>query len=318
MIPSRAQVKSRFLGLLDDDAGKVFTETVFAQAFGEAYDALFTALLVGQVPRIKNIIVVVVAPGTTSLTPGSAGISDFADYQMLRERLTGSSELFRRLESRETLTQRTQADRLLEFVWRWDTFYFVGATTSRDLEITYESSGTAPTDDGSLIGVDSSLTFLANYSAGVAGQRKGYDEIADRCWKVAVGSRYNDGVIGGELFRLLQSKVRSEQKTQIAPRPFSTQRRNVPRMVPFIAAQQPQGVSTAPTQFSLSAGTITGTVDGSNSVFYLAYPVSSVVVILNGATLTPGLHYTFSANQLTFVAPYVPQAGADILVEGWL
>lgn len=303
--------------MLDDDAARVFTEAIFAQAFGEAYDALFTAFLVGQVPRIKNIAVVTVTSGTTSLTPATAGIADFADYVQLRERLTGSGNAFRALEPVEQLTQRVATDRLLEFVWRLDTFYFVGATTSRDLEITYESSGTAPTADGTSIGVDASLTFLSNYAAGVAGQRKGYDEIAQRCWSLAVGPKYDQGTMGGELFRLVQAKVRSEQKTQIAPRPYTTQRRQ--RMAPFIMAQQPSGVGRgAPTQFSTATGTITGSANGSNPLFILAFPVATVNVYKNGILMTIGTDCTFGANLVTFLGGSIPGMGDVITVEGWV
>jgi hypothetical protein len=319
MIPTRAQVKARFLGLLDDDAAKVFTEPVFAAAFGEAYDAMFAAFLQGQVPRIKNIVVVQVAPLTVSLTPATAGITDFADYIQLRERLAGSTELFRVLESREQLTQRAQTDRLLEYVWREDTFYFVGATTMRDLEITYESSGTAPTDDSTLIGVDGSLTFLSNYAVGVAGQRKGYEDMAQRCWNLAVGPKYNEGIAGGELFRMVQARVRSEQKTQIAARPFTAFRRGLPGWrQPYIAAQQPQGIAMAPAQFSTASGTITGTMDGVNTLFYLSYPVATANVYRNGMLMTAGTDYNFGANVITFLAGQIPISGDTITVEGWV
>lgn len=298
----------------------------FDEAFGEAYDAMFQAFLVGQVPRIKQILIIGVGgtgspfvAGTTSLTPASVGITDFADYVELRERLSGSTELWRRLESREQLTQRVQTDRLLEFVWREDTFYFIGATTNRDLELTYETSGTAPTSDSTSIGVDGCLTFLANYAAGVAGQRKGYDEIAQRCWNLAVGSRYNDGILGGELFRITQARVRSEQKTQIAPRPFTTVRRGWPMWrAPYIAAQQPQGTGMAPSQFTTADGTITPTPNGSTTQFFLAYPVSTVAVYLNGDLMTKGVDYTAGANVVTFLPGQVPQSGDLVTVEGWV
>jgi hypothetical protein len=137
--------------------------------------------------------------------------------------------------------------------------------------------------------------------------------------KSAVGSRYDDGVIGGELFRLCQPMVRSRQRVQVAPRPYSViARRRQWRRNLYVAANQPAGVATAPALFSYVAGTITGTLDGVNDTFYLSYPVSSVVVTLNGSTLTPLQHYIFGTNQLVFISPYIPQPGADIMVEGWI
>lgn len=318
MIPSRLDVKTRFRSLLDDDAGKVFTDAVFAQAFNEAYEVMVNALFKGQTPAIRNIVVWPLNALVTSLIPADAGITDFADYVMLRERRTGSADLFRQLESREVLTQRSPTDRLLEFVWRINTFFFVGATNNIDLEITYEASGTPPTDDGTSIGIDNSSTFLSNYAAAVAGGRKGYDEIAQRCWNVAVGPKHTAGQLGGALFDMVQFKVRSEQKTQIALRPFSTFRRGINRQVPYIAAQQPQGIGMAPAQFSTSNGTITGAVDGVNATFFLAYPVSTAVVYRSGVLMTQPSDVVFGANQLVFQAGQIPQFADVITVEGWI
>lgn len=289
----------------------------FDTGFQMAYDAIFQALLIGQCPRIKNIVIYTLAPQVLSLTPAVAGITDFGDYIQIRERLTGSSEFFRRLESREELTQRSMTDRLLEFVWREDTFFFVGSTTQRDLEITYFSSATAPTIDSTSIGLDGCLSFLANYAAGIAGPRKGADETGQRCMSFAVGPKYDQGTIGGELFRIIQDRVRSEQKTQIAPRPFTSFRRGLPLWrAPYIAAQQPQGSGTAPAQFTTSDGTITGTIDGVNTQFILAFPVSTANAYRNGVLQTRGLDFFASANLLTFTTAPIP--GDVITVEGWV
>jgi hypothetical protein len=239
MNPTRGQVKARFQAILDDPSGSVFSEPVFAPAFGEAYDALFTAFLTNQCPRIELLTQVTVPPKTVSLTPAQMGINDFGDYIYLAERPDGSTDQYRDLAPLDRLPQRPMADRLLEFNYRNDTFYFTGSTNTIDLQVKYESSGEAPTDDGAQILVDGSLTFLSNYAVGVAGGRKGYDEIAQRCLGLAVGPKYDQGTIGGELFRIIQPRVRSRQKVQIAPKPFSAFRRlGVRRAVPYVAAQQ--------------------------------------------------------------------------------
>ena len=238
MQPTRAQVKSRFQNILDDPSGQVFGESVFADAFGEAYDALFTAFLTNQCPRIELITTFTLPPGTTSSTPATMGVADFGDFVYLAERTSGSINPYRDMMPVDRLPQRAMGDRLLEFNYRNDTFYFVGANQPIDLQLTYDSSGEAPTNDATQIAVDGCLTFLANYAVGVAGGRKGYEEIAGRCMSLAVGPKYDAGTIGGELFRIVQARVRSRQKVQIAPRPFSAYRRLfVRRAVPFVAAQ---------------------------------------------------------------------------------
>jgi hypothetical protein len=290
----------------------------FDEAFQEAYDALFNAFLLAQCPRIKNIVIVTITPGTTSFSPSSNGITDFSSYEELRERLTGSADKFVPLEARDQLSQSDQGPALRQFVWRLDTFYFIGATTSRDVEITYESSGTAPTADATLIGVDGSKTMLAKYAAGVMGPTKGYDELANRWMADAVGPKYGMGQMGGELFRIVQPRVREMQHVQVALKPFSAGPRGVSRRVPYIMAQQPAGVGTAPAQFSTANGTITGTLDGVNAQFFLAYPVSTANIYRNGILMTIGTDCNFGANVVTFLAGQIPVVGDIITAEGWL
>jgi hypothetical protein len=321
--PTRAQVKQRFQNLLDDPSGSVFTEAVFAEAFGEAYDALFTAFLTNQCPRIELIVTYTVLAGTTSLTAAQMGINDFGDYIYLSERLSGSTDKFRDLDSVERLSQRPMVDRLLEFNYSNDTFYFVGATGNIDLQIKYDSSGEAPISDNTTITVDSSLTFLSNYAVGVAGQRKGYDEIAQRCMSLAVGPKYDQGTIGGELFRIIQPRVRSRQKVQIAHKPYSAFRRTLGRRgMPYVAAQEGTTGGTlgmsAPVQYSTEDGSLIGTVDGSNSVFYVRFPVVEATVYRNGVMQTSGLDYLRINNQFTFQPGSIPQPSDVITVWAYV
>lgn len=322
MRPTRGQVKTQFQNLLDDPAGAVFSDAVFQPAFSEAYDALFTALLTNQCPRLTNIINVTVPPLTPSLTPLQMGIVDFGDYEWLSERPFGSSDRYSDLEPLDRLQQRTPTDRLLEFVYRNDTFYFVGATGVIDLRIEYETSGEAPATDDIVINLDGCSTFLSNYAAGVAGGRKGYDEIANRCMLLAVGPKYDLGSIGGELFRIVQTRVRSRQHVQIAHKPFTASRRVwANRAVPYVAAQQGTtggGAQNVPIQFSSATGTIVGAIDGSNTVFVLSIgQVQQMVVAVNGQTKTGGgIDYTAVDNQITFVV--APTTGQVVTAEAYL
>jgi hypothetical protein len=291
------QVKTRFQNLLDDPSGQVFSDAVFTEAFGEAYDALFTAFLTNQCPRIELLATVTVPPATISLTPAQMSIDDLGDYIYLAERLYGSTGGYDDLAPVDRLPVRAMADRLLEFNWRNDTFYFVGATNTIDLQVKYDTSGEAPTDDATQILVDGSLTFLANYSVGVAGGRKGYDEVAQRCMSLAVGPKYDLGTVGGELFRLVQVRVRSRQKVQIAAKPFSAFRRLAGRRaIPYVAAQQGTtgGPQNLPVQFSSTNGTIVGSIDGTRSR-------SSPVPFPRPATSSPRKRTSHKALALAFI-----------------
>ena len=187
-----------------------------------------------------------------------------------------------------------------------------------DLQIQYDSSSAAPTDDATQILVDGSLSFLSNYAVGAAGFRKGDDEIAARCKQAAVGPRYDVGVIGGQLYRLIQPLVRSLQNVQVANRPFSAARRMSRGIrTPFIGANPGVGGTTQiSTQFSTADGTITGTIDGVNTLFYLSLGgVTSAIVYLNGLTMTEGVDYTRVTNEITFLSGSIPQTGDTVTAD---
>lgn len=318
MIPLRSQVKNGFLALLDDPNGATFTDAVFQPAFRAAFDAMFQAFLTHQCPRIMMISQYNLTTNATSLAPSAAGIGNFGDLDELEERAVGSTDRYTPVRQVDKLTQRDSSDRLIEFVWRVDTMYFVGATTPRDLRITWESSGEAPTDDNTSIAVDGCQSFLEYFSVGRAGKRKGYDEIAAECMDLAVGPRYAQGQIGGELWRLIAPRVREMQHVQLQQRRYTSGGSLLRRQVPYIRAQQPQGVAMAPAQFSSALGTITGAIDGVNATFYLSYPVATANIYRSGVLMTNGVDVTFGSNQIVFVAGQIPQPTDNITAEGWL
>lgn len=239
MNPSRGQVKARFQSMLDDPSGQVFTEAVFAPAFGEAWDALYNGFAQFQVPAIDLIAYFTLPAYAPQVTPADMGFSDFSDFESVWERTAGTTGKFRQLNPVVMLPQRNEpGDHLGVFVWRNDTFYFNPSRNSIQLEIGYRTSGAAPTADATIIRVDNALTFLSNYAAGIAGMRKGYNEIAAQYMTRAVGQRYDAGSTGGELFRLIQTRVRTMQKIPLAQPRFSASRR-FPRThaIPYVEAQ---------------------------------------------------------------------------------
>jgi hypothetical protein len=243
MYPTRAQVRAQFQAILDDPLGLVFDDSVFTPAFNEAFSALQNAFLQYQVPAIEVTAAYTLPANTTSLTPAQMGVTDLGDFIFLRERVNGTSDKFRELVPVDLLPQRDQGQHLLVYNWSGDTFYFVGATGATDLQLRYESNGgAAPSSDLATIGVENSLTFLSNYAVGAAGPRKGYDEIAARARMAAVGPRYDQGGgIGGELFRLIQTRVRSRQKILLQPKRFAAGRRVMGRRpaVPYATGAIP-------------------------------------------------------------------------------
>lgn len=319
--PSRGDVKQRYLQTLDSwpqTVTSAFNENTFAPAFNEAFDVLYAEFLKNQVPRVELMTDAQVPPLTTELTPASFGIESFGDYIFLREKVFGSSDKYRDMVSVDVLSQRQPGPYLCEYNWRNNIFYLVGATSLLDVQIKYDDSGQAPTDDDVQIGVDSCLNFLANYAVGVSGGRKGLKETAIRCMALAVGPKYAEGTSGGQLFNLISPLVRSRQKVQISHRPYTTWGRPFSRFgaVPYVAAQQGTtggGAQNVPIQVSSALGSIIGSIDGINLIFWANLSgVVSMVLYRNGVQQTIGTDYTFVSNQITFAPASVPQPG-DIL-----
>jgi hypothetical protein len=249
------------------------------------------------------------------------GITSFGQYEWLAERVFGSENRFCDLISLDRLPQRNPGQFLKEFVWRNDTFYFVGATNYLELQIEYETSGVPPTNNNGQVLLDSSGDFLAWFAAGIAGKWKGYDELADNCMLRAVGPNYKtNGGIGGELYRLIQTKVRQRQKVPITRKPFTANRRLTSRLaIPYVQAQQGTtggGVQNVPIQFSTATGQIVGNVDGANAVFWIPVGgVISMVVTRNGLIQTYNVDYISMNNQITFIGTNIPQPGDSITVD---
>lgn len=317
MYPTWAQINSQYLALLDDPLAQVFKTPVFQAAFNEAYDVMYAAFLQFQCPRIELEKSIPVPPMTQSLTPAQMGISDFGDYVFLTERRYGAlgerwSDLLA-VDRLRDVGQMQGSDRIREFDFRNNTFYFSPCSTMVELKIRYDTSGVAPTDPTTVILVDSCTTFLANYSVGASGSRKGRDQAAKECMAKAVGPNYVSGSTpGGALFRLISPLVRSRQHVQIAHKPYSASRRvATPWAIPYVAAQQGTtggGAMNVPIDFTTADGSIIGPVDGINTVFWLNIGgVTSMEVFRNGIKQTYGVDFTWVNNQINFLPSSTPQ-----------
>lgn len=321
MISTLAQVKTRVLNLLDDPNQATFLDAIVLPAIGEAIDALQSAFVMFQIPKAKNVIATYTLPAlTTNVSPATMGIADLGTVIELRERRFGSTDFYTHVWECDDLPQRPQVEILGDWEWRGDSFWFVGATQARQLWLSYFATVEQPTAlDSTSTGVDGALSFLSLYAAGVAGPRKGYDELAATYMRRAVGTRYDDGIIGGELFRICQPRVRQLQSVQVAPRPYSViRRRLMPQRGVYIAANAPAGGGTAPQQFSTIDGTITGTIDGSNNTFYLSFPVTQATIFRTGLRMTQPSDVVFGANVIVFQPGQIPTVGDVITAEGYV
>ena len=316
MIPTVAQIETRMQDKLDDPTGVVFTSSVRLAAISEAYDILWGEFLKAEAPRISNVAVYTLPAGTTVLTPATASIADFGELIELEERLYGSTDLYQHVYEVDKLPQRTASNVLGDFVWRLDSFYFVGATTVRNLRLSYYASGTCPATGS--IGIDGVLVFMGNCAAAIAGKRKGYEEWQE-LWRHAVGDKYETGIIGGELYNLLLPIIRSKQRRPLQPRPFTMSR--LPRRAWAginIAAPIVGGTGSMPIDYTSIAGTVVGTIDGVNAIFFIPGIATAVEVIVGGITMAPGVGYNHSGLAIVFTPGYEPSTGSVIHVRAYL
>ena len=323
MISTYSQCKQRVLDLLDDPGQGIFKDPIILAGLGEAVDALNTGFILYEIPRLKIVGTFIIPAMTKHLYPADivsadfpTGISDFGDLISMEERASGSKDKFIHVWETDDLTQRDPVEILGEFEWRTDQFWWIGSTQAREIRLAYFTTTEELTDFSGSSTIDMSLTFLSKYTAGIIGRRKD-DPNADTYWTQAVGTRYDDGIIGGELFRIIQHRLRGRQRVQVAPKPYSVIRRTLIRRPPYIAAVQPAGGIGMPAVFDTVNGTITPLPDGFNDTFYLSYPVNSISLSRNGSTLTQPIDYQFGGNQIVFVQAQIPGVGDNLRAEGW-
>lgn len=336
--PTRLQVKQLFWQIADDPSASVFTDTanpstgavsVFQAGFSQAYDILFNNALNQQIPLVEKVVQGIIIPPSPipfGVTPAQIGLFDFADIEWLGERAAGSTDQFKDLIDTDRLPQQQPTDRLIYFCYQNGMLNFIGCTTPRELQLKYVfSSAGAPTDDTLSVAFDNSLNFLANYSFGCVGPNKGYEATGARALSFAVGPKFDLGVIGGELFRLMQPLVRSRQNVVVAHKPFTSR--------PWRGGYAGYGSGYVASQFSTTGGSspnvpqqfssaafganaIIGTIDGINTVFFLAVGVLGMAVYLNGVLQTLGADYVALNNMITFLGT-PPQPGAIITAEAY-
>lgn len=201
--------------------GEVFTNTLMAPFFAIAYRRLIDEFLNWDIPTVEKIVYYTLPANTLTLTPATAGISDFGElvFGGLAELIPSGQ--FSSLEEVERLPERQQGEQLLQFVWRQDSFQFIGSTNSIPLRITYNASGTVP-PSGS-VGIDNADNFLITYTAALVAPVRDRVSEGQRFMMLALGPD-GTGRQTGFLFDLIQPMLKGEQRA-ISRRPRYRQRR---------------------------------------------------------------------------------------------
>ena len=211
MIPTVEQVLDQAAYHLGDQTGRKFSHEKLTPAFHAAFQEIHDHLLAYQIPLIEYVTTYTLPVNTSLLTPATALIANFGELIRMEERPSGSSEDYKDVIACGELPQTDSQDRLYQYKWRLDTFYFVAATQAIQLRLTYYGSGTAPTTGS--VGIDNSMNFLSKRTAAIAGKTAGMIEVAGDL-DVEARGRNLDGS-GGDLHRLLQPMVRARNKVRV-------------------------------------------------------------------------------------------------------
>lgn len=216
MIPTMDDVFALCRSHLADPDGEVYNNQQLLPFVQMAYQEMYEKMLNMGLSAPEMTATYTLPANTLSLTPATAGISNFGELQAegLSERLAGSTEKYIALREQEDLSQWDPIDRLRYFEWRNETFYFVGATTDRDLRIEYWASGSAPTS-GSL-GIDGCQLFMAARGAALACRLR-EPELSQTLNLDALGPQLNGN--GGYLYTLTNPMLLAQQRTSsVRPR----------------------------------------------------------------------------------------------------
>src|SRR2546430_14200548 len=103
------------------------------------------------------------------------------------ERLSGSNDAFAEMDNKTYsggLASREQGERLLEWEWRGDGIYFIGATTDTQIRLRYRRSLDDLIDGTSAILVRNAQESMAYFTASMAGAARG-SPVAETWGKAA-------------------------------------------------------------------------------------------------------------------------------------
>ncbi len=110
--------------------------------------------------------------------------------------------------------------------WQGNAFRFNVSSQIRQLRVWFSLSGSAPSADGDSIGIDDSLDFLSERTAGLAAFTNGADSLAAKLESRAVGSQMqlDMGDPGGTLGAMIRLGVQSMAGTSYRTRRFRPKR----------------------------------------------------------------------------------------------
>jgi len=213
-IPTVEQAIEEAAFHLGDSKKRRFTIPDLQFAVGLAWRELIDEMTLCQDAAVELQALYVLAAGTLTLTPATAGISNFGQLLRLEERPQGSTNVsFFPVQYTETISLPwSPTHRVIYYTWRSQTFGFPPATGPVELRITYLHSGENPTTGP--LGIDNCLTVVGKLAAAYAGPPKGLSGIP----KQMRDEVYKDP---NHMQTLIQPHMREQQERRVQPAAYA-------------------------------------------------------------------------------------------------
>jgi hypothetical protein len=125
-----------------------------------------------------------------------------------------SNEHFTDVDAIDRIHDTDLSDKLRDYVWEEGVFKFRGATTNRQLRITYRASGNPPALVNQKLGIDNCLNFLGTRTASFVAYAKGWYDQAQILKAEALGAGGEVGAPGGFLGVFLRAQINATHREQ--------------------------------------------------------------------------------------------------------
>lgn len=207
---SIADIRDRILAKLNDPNQDEFTDDALLPHAKEAADELQTTLeLNGILVLEKKSAAIIVPIGTTQM--GTLLPVDMLEPQILKERLSGSTDMYQPMIMRQWEPEILPTDSLRYWTYREQDIFFVGATTDRQVHIHYLKRAIVINSVNSPIAINNAEQFMVNRTAELAASYQGENETR----AAKLGKDADDNIE-----QLMGIGMKNKQGTRTRRRPF--------------------------------------------------------------------------------------------------
>lgn len=200
--------------LLNDPAGTLWTDAFLLPFAQKAHREMQIKIACNGLPVLKKKTAVIdVLAGATDL--GVDQPADLIEPIAMSERATGTTDLFVPMIERDRKPDEIVGSTLRYWWWEEETIRFLGATTTRDIQLYYLKGLTVPAAGGASIGLLLGETYIGPRTAALAGASIGNNTVLDT-WTPDADARIED---------IVKYNVQGQQNLPVRRRAYRPRRR---------------------------------------------------------------------------------------------